>query len=232
MSRIFLTGANRGLGLEFARQLLQRGDTVFATARRPERRGLLRALGERYPQRLHILALDVAQPDAIARAAQQVIRRTDRLDVIINNAGVLHEGEHLGNLDAENLLYAFRVNAIAPVLVVQHLLPLLRRGERPVVFNISTQLASLARKTFGGYYGYSASKAALNMFTRTMAAELRAEGIIVVAVHPGWVRTDMGGPAAPLDPPTSVAGMLRLLDGLTPQHSGGFYTWEGHEHPW
>ncbi len=232
MRKVFLTGANRGLGLEMARQLLARGDWVLATARRPEQAVALQALARQHPNRLQVLALDVADPRAVQRVAQQAAEATQALDVLINNAGVLFEGERLGHLEAERLCQAFRVNAVGPVLLTQALLPLLQGGRRPVVFNLSTQLASLSKKTFGGYYGYAASKAALNMFTRTLAAELRPQGIIVVAVHPGWVQTDMGGPQAPLQPATSVAGMLRLLDGLTLAHSGGFYTWEGREHPW
>lgn len=232
MRRIFLTGANRGLGLEFARQLLARGDWVFATCRQPEQAAELQALRERYPDRLHLAALDVSDDASIAQAVAAVEGHTDRLDVLINNAGVLYRDEHPGNLQREQLARAFHINAIGPLLLTQALLPLLRRGERPVVFSLSTQMGSLTRKTYGGFYSYSASKAALNMFGRALAADLRDEGIIVVLVHPGWVQTDMGGPEAPLTPEASVGGMLRLLDGLTMDHSGRFFTWEGQEHPW
>ncbi|HEY57847.1 MAG TPA: SDR family oxidoreductase [Anaerolineae bacterium] len=232
MRYVFLTGANRGLGLEFARQLLERGDWVFATCRHPERAEALRALQQRFPQRLHVAALDVSDEQAIARAATEVAAQTERLDVLINNAGVLYRDEHLGNLRQSQLMHAFAVNAVGPLLLTQALLPLLQKGQRPVVFNLSTQMGSLTRKTYGGYYSYSASKAALNMFGRALAADLRSDGVIVVLVHPGWVRTDMGGAQATLDPPTSVAGMLALLERLKPEDSGRFLTWEGKEHPW
>ena len=230
--RIFLTGANRGLGLEFARQCVERGDWVFATCRHPENASALQALRREHPERLHIAALDVADDESIHRAVGEVQRHTEALDVLINNAGVLYRDERRGSLQRNRLLQAFSVNAVGPLLLTQALLPLLRRGQRPVVFNLSTQMGSLSRKTYGGFYSYSASKAALNMFGRALAADLREEGIIVVLVHPGWVRTDMGGAEAPLDAPTSVSRMLHLLDHLTPEHSGRFFTWEGREHPW
>ncbi len=232
MKRIFLTGANRGLGLEFARQLVARGDWVFATCRRPEEATALQSLQQQYPERLQIAPLDISDDGSIHQAAETVRRHTQALDVLLNNAGVLYRDEQLGNLQREPLLHAFSVNAVGPLLLTQALLPLLRQGQRPVVFNLSTQMGSLTRKTYGGYYSYSASKAALNMFGRALAADLRDEGVIVVLVHPGWVRTDMGGPGAPLDAPTSVQGMLRLLDQLTLEDSGRFFTWEGKEHPW
>lgn len=232
MRYVFLTGSNRGLGLEFARQLLERGDWVFATCRHPDQAKALRTLQQQFPQRLRVAALDVSDEEAIARVAAEAAAETDRLDVLINNAGVLHRDDHLGNLRQAPLMHAFAVNAVGPLLLTQALLPLLRKGRRPVVFNLSTQMGSLTLKNYGGYYSYSASKAALNMFGRALAADLRPEGVIVVLVHPGWVRTDMGGSQAPLDPPRSVAGMLALLERLTPEDSGRFLTWEGKEHPW
>ncbi len=228
---VLITGSNRGLGLEWVRQLAGRGETVWAAARHPARAEALQRLAARYPA-VHPLAMDVGDEASIAAAVAEIARHTDALDVVINNAGVLPEGETIANLRREDMLTACRVNAIGPMLVVQHTLPLLRRGRRKVIFNVSTMLASLTLKHGRSYYSYSASKAALNMFTRTLAAELRPEGIIAVVVHPGWVRTDMGGPAAPLLPHDSVRGMLALLDGLTLEHSGRFWTWEGKEHPW
>ena len=230
--RVLVTGASRGLGLEWVRQLAARGDVVFATCRRPQEADALNALAAQHPNKVKVLAMDVANDDSIAAALQAVAAQTDALDVLINNAGILHEGERITNLRSEGLMQAFRVNAVGPMMVAQRALPLLRRGERPVIFNISPMLASLAQKSGSGYCSYSASKAALNMFTRTLAAGLREEGIIVVAVHPGWVRTDMGGPSAPLTPPQSVRGMMAFLDKLTMAHSGRFWTWEGKEHPW
>ncbi len=230
--RVLLTGANRGLGLEWVRQLAARGERVFATCRQPAQATALQEVAREFADRVVVLPMDVSAPESIATAVQQVAQQTAALDVVINNAGVLFEHETIANLQAQHLETACRVNAIGPLMVAQQALPLLRRGHRPVVFNISTMLASLTLKDFGGYYSYSASKAALNMLTRTLAAELRPQGIIVVAVHPGWVRTEMGGPAAPLSPETSVRGMLQLLDGLTLAHSGRFWTWEGREHPW
>ncbi len=229
--RVLITGANRGLGLEWVRQLAARGDVVFATCRHPESATALRDVASRHP-RVHVLRMDVGDPVSVQAALEAVARQTDALDTLINNAGILKEGESIANLRADDLMDAFRVNAVGPMVVIQAALPLLRRGQRPVIFNTSTMLASLTLKRGSGYYSYGASKAALNMLTRTLAYELQRENIIVVTVHPGWVRTDMGGAAAPLSPPQSVRGMMALLDGLTMRHSGRFWTWEGKEHPW
>ncbi len=230
--RVLLTGANRGLGLEWVRQLAVRGETVFATCRQPEKAKALHDLQRRFPDNIKVFPLDVRSQASIAQAVNAVAAHTNALDVLINNAGILFEHEHITNLQAEHLKVSFQVNAIGPIMLAKQALTLLQRGKRPVVFNVSTMLASLTLKTFSGYYSYSASKAALNMLTRTLAAELRPQKVIVVAVHPGWVRTEMGGPGAPLSPEVSVQGMLRLLDSLTMRHSGRFWTWEGQEHPW
>ncbi len=231
MQRVLVTGANRGLGLAWVRHLAARGDEVFATCRRPEAAAALQALAEQ-EEKVHLLPMDVADEESIRTACAQIRRQGAVLDTVINNAGVLYEHETVDTLRPEHLLHACRVNAVGPMLVARAALPLLRPAPRPVIFNVSTMLASLTLKTFSGYYSYSASKAALNMLTRTLAAELRPQGIIVVAVHPGWVRTDMGGPQAPLSPQASVEGMSALLERLTMAHSGRFWTWEGKEHPW
>ena len=116
--------------------------------------------------------------------------------------------------------------------VTKALLPALRRGDRKTVVNISSQLGSIERNGGGGYYGYRESKAALNMFTRSIAGELASDGFICIAMSPGWVRTDMGGPQAPLSPEQSIRGMLTVIDGLTPAKSGHFWNHDGEELPW
>lgn len=232
MRHILITGANRGLGLELTRQTLDRGDHVFATCRHPEEAHALRALNDVHAAQLSILSLDVTDEASIIAAEEMVRTQTDHLDILINNAGVNPRGERLGDLDAETLLHTFHVNSVGPMMVAQRFLDLLRAGERSKIVNISSQMGSLIQKKSGGSYSYCTSKAALNMLTRALAFDLRSEGIIVVAMHPGWVRTDMGGSHAPLSPAESVSGMLRVIDKLKPTDTGRFLTWRGRKHPW
>jgi NAD(P)-dependent dehydrogenase (short-subunit alcohol dehydrogenase family) len=125
-----------------------------------------------------------------------------------------------------------RVNAIGPLMMSKAFAPLLRNGDNRRLVNITSQLGSLWRKESGGQYDYCASKAALNMYTRTLAADLKSDNITTVMVHPGWVQTDMGGESADLTPQESAQAVINLIDGLTPEMNGGFYRQDGTEHPW
>lgn len=232
MRHILITGANRGLGLELTRQTLTEGERVFATCRLPEEARALHSMADEHPDRLSILPLDVTDEASIITAEEMVRTQADHLDILINNAGVNPRGERLGDLEAETLLHTFHVNSVGPMMVTQQFLDLLRAGERSKIVNISSQMGSLIQKKSGGSYSYCTSKAALNMLTRALAFDLRSEGIIVVAMHPGWVRTDMGGNHAPLSPVESVSGMLRVIDRLRPADTGRFLTWRGRKHPW
>ena len=226
--RVLVTGAGRGLGLEMARQWAAAGDRVFASARRPG--PALTALVAAHPGQVTIVELDVTDDDSIARAADSVADATDALDVVVNNAAVHPKGASLGSYRRDEVAAVFGANTIGPLLVGQALLPLLRRGERPRLVNISTQVGSFTWNTGGKSPLYAASKAALNMFTRSMARE--AAGVVVVAVHPGWVKTDMGGASAPLSPSASVKDLRTLIDRLQPSDTGQFFNHDGHHHPW
>ena len=238
MEHIVITGANRGLGLEFTRQYLEQGAHVFAGCRQPEAAISLHTLQARYPQRLSMVALDVADADAIRRAHDMVHSQTESIDILINNAGIYssHGGdeplERLGRLSFEDALTVLRVNAVAPLLVAQQFLGLLRAGRGAKLINISSGYGSVSANTGGFPYYYSASKAALNMFMRTLAADAKRWGITTVLLDPGWVSTDMGGPGAPLAPEKAVGAMLRLIDALTPRHNGRFLTWQGDKQDW
>jgi len=230
--RALITGASRGIGLEFVRQLAERGARVYATCRTPARATGLQQIAERSGGRVCIYELDVADPASIARLRASLHADTDGLDLLINNAGVYPRGEHFGSLDPDLMISILRINSLGPVLVTQALLELLTAGNAPKVINITSQLGSLARKTGGGSYSYSGSKALLNMYTRAMAAELRPMGIIAVPVHPGWVQTDMGGSGAPLTVRESVQALLSLIDHLQMGDSGRYLQWDGSELPW
>jgi NAD(P)-dependent dehydrogenase (short-subunit alcohol dehydrogenase family) len=225
-----VTGANRGLGLEFVRQLLARGDHVVATCRHPGKATALNPLAGEFPGRLHVLPLDVADPKSIAELARELPLVCETLDLLVNSAGVLHSGERFGNLGPANLDDSFRTNARGPLLLVQALAPMLVDGAR--IANITSELGSIAALTRFGTPSYNISKAAQNMVTALLAKALATRGIVVLALHPGWVQTDMGGSGATLAPAQSVQGLLRVIDGATLQSSGQFFNWHGDALSW
>ena len=228
-----VTGANRGLGLEFTRQLLRGGTDVIAACRHPGRATALNTLAGEHPGRLHVLPLDVADPRSHAELARELplaIGPHARIELLVNNAGVLHSGERFGYLTPANFEDSFRTNALGPLLLVQALAPALAEGAR--VANLSSELGSIAGTTRFGTPSYNMSKAAQNMATVLLARALAARGITVVALHPGWVRTDMGGEGASLEPTEAVAALLRVVAGLRPSDSGRFLDWRGRAMPW
>lgn len=228
-----VTGANRGLGLEFARQLLARGDHVVAACREPGRAGALNSLAGEHPGRLHVLPLDVADArsrGALAAELPLALGEGGRIGLLINNAGVLHSGERFGRLGEANLEHSFRVNAMGPLLLVQALEPLLADGAR--VANLSSQLGSIGNCGRFGTPSYNISKAAQNMATVLLAHALQPRGILVAALHPGWVQTAMGGDQASETVEESAAGLLRVIDGLGAGDSGRFLDWRGESLPW
>ena len=235
-----VTGANRGIGLEFVRQLATRGDRVFATARDVKRATELQQLAKQHGDgRVKVIPLDVNAADSIRAAADAVQKETDALDLLINNAGVYaarvtaggDPAEKLGDLNFDDALKVIRTNAVAPLILTQALLPLLKRGADPKVVSITSGYGSVADNNGFPYY-YAASKAALNMFMRSFAGDAAARGIITIVMSPGWVQTDMGGKSAPTPPEQSVAGMLKVIDGLTDADNSTFKDWRGKEVSW
>ena len=238
-----VTGANRGLGLEFVRQLLARGDHVIATCRKPGKATALNALAGGHPGRLHVLPLDVADPKThleLARELPLVLGGPDedapnesrpaKLDLLINNAGVLHSGERFGRLSASIVEDSFRTNAMGPLLLTQALAESLADGGK--VANLSSQLGSIAGVSRFGTPSYNISKAALNMVSALLAQALGSRGISVLALHPGWAQTDMGGSDATVPATDAVSGLLRVIDGATAAQSGHFFDWQGRELAW
>lgn len=231
---VLVTGGNRGIGLEFVRQLLARGDRVVATARHPGKAAALNALAGEHPGRLHVLPLDVAEPKAHTSLAAELPLVLDgesgRLDLLINNAGVLHAGERFGEIRAAALTDSLQINALGPLLLTQALAPQLADGAR--VANLSSQLGSIANTTCFGTPSYNVSKAAQNMATRLLAHALAERRIVVLALHPGWVQTEMGGDDATLAPERAVEGLLKVIDVAEPSASGTFLDWKGEPLPW
>ena len=240
MRRVVVTGANRGLGLEFARQLAAAGDEVVATARHPKTAEELNKLATTSGGRVTVVRLDVGDPADVEAAALHVGERFDAVDVLINNAGIWMAPDQpdrassgpLADLRPDAVAEVLRINTVAPLAVTQALAPRLAAARRALVVNLSSGLGSIQGTTRRGNLAYGMSKAALNMLTRHLAAELGDQGTIVVSMSPGWVATDMGGPSAPLEPPESVKGMLNVLDALTPAQSGSFLDHAGAVLPW
>jgi NAD(P)-dependent dehydrogenase (short-subunit alcohol dehydrogenase family) len=221
---VLITGANRGLGLEFARQYAGAGWKVIATARQPETAAELNALGVR------VVALDVTDPKSIDGMAQSL--RGAPVDLLINNAGIFPRSGTLAETDFKDVAQTYAVNTIGPMRVTNALLPNLRLGTMKMVVSISSGLGSIENNTDGRFYGYRESKAALNMFTRTLAAELRGDGFTCVVLSPGWVQTDMGGAGATLTPEQSITGMRAVIAKLTPAESGTYWNYDGDPIPW
>ena len=221
---VLVTGANRGIGLEYARQFSAKGYTVIGTARRPEAAEELAAVADRVEQ------LDVADAASVAALAERL--EGVSIDILINNAGILDRNElTIDTVNYASMERAYQVNTVGPLRVTQALLPNVRAGDRKLLVSMSSQLGSIERSK-GRYYSYRASKAALNMINSIWAAEFGPEGITCTVLHPGWVRTRMGGSSAPFTPQQSVRGMLAIVDRFEPRMSGDFFRFDGIPMPW
>jgi NAD(P)-dependent dehydrogenase (short-subunit alcohol dehydrogenase family) len=221
---VLITGANRGIGLELARQYAAAGWRVIGTARKPDAAAELRELD------VNIVQLDVTDPSSVERMAKDLAGTP--IDLLINNAGIQPLMWTLEEVDFNDFERALAVNTVGPVRVTHALLTQLRAGKLRRIVNVTTNLSSIGENTEGGFYGYRESKAALNMFTKSLAADLGEEGFICIVLHPGWVKTDLGGPQAPLEVEDSVRGMIRVIDGLSPADNGSFRTWAGEQMAW
>ncbi len=223
-----ITGANRGIGLELARQSLQRGDSVTALVREPDKATELQALRERHPA-LTVLACDVSDDASVRRAAGQV---PSPVDALINNAGVMGHYASLEQMDLDDALRTFSINALGPLRLTRALLPKLKESKVKKVLHITSGMGSIDDNRSGGAYAYRMSKAALNMAARSMAVDLKSHGVLVAVINPGWVKTDMGGPNAPTPVVESATGILKELDGLTADRSGEFLDYAGKHWKW
>jgi NAD(P)-dependent dehydrogenase (short-subunit alcohol dehydrogenase family) len=220
MPTAIVTGTNRGIGLEFCRALAQRGWDVVALCRQSSQE--LGAL----PVRVHE-GYDVTDGAAIEAFASSVA--PDSVDLLINNAGILHSVP-LDDLDLDSIRRQFEVNALGPLRVTQSLLPALRDGARVAL--LTSRMGSIADNTSGGSYGYRMSKAALNAAGMSLARDLRPRGIAVAILHPGYVKTAMTGHSGLIEAPAAVAGLLARIDELNLDNSGSFWHANGEELPW
>jgi NAD(P)-dependent dehydrogenase (short-subunit alcohol dehydrogenase family) len=221
---ILITGANRGIGLALTAELLEGGCRVLGASRNPAKAGELEKLRKRHGKLLELVELDVTSDESVKGAAAKVQKIAGAMDVLVNNAAVFPEegDESIFEMKLEHFREAFETNVIGVVRVTREFVPLLEKGNSPRIVNISSGAGSVAAKEDYGYYAYAASKAALNMVTRGLAAEFRPRGICVVAMTPGWVKTEMGGPNAPLKPEESARAIARTITTLTMEKTSLF----------
>jgi len=212
---IFITGASRGLGLSLVQVALERGHTVHAGIRRLENDSILYKWMKEYPDKLYTYSMDVREETSIATISKQIDQKFGSLDVLINNAGVLAErGKGIEELNFDEVNTTLDINLIGPMKVVKHFLPLLYKGSNQVMVNISSDAGSL-QNAYGGDFPYGISKAALNMFTFQVSRYVKDKDIRVYAIHPGWIKTDMGGNDATGYPKDSANGILNIVEGKT-----------------
>ncbi|XP_025833810.1 uncharacterized protein LOC108739852 [Agrilus planipennis] len=244
---ILITGSNRGLGLGLVKQLLSipnPPDKIIATCRNLENAKELREIANKH-KNVHILLLDVTDfnsYDDFKRKLENILQ-DDGLNVLFNNAGTYPRVTKLELLNSSHLVNAFVTNTVAPIMLTKTLVPLLKTAaqknsdkpigsERAAIINMSSILASISENSSEGLYPYKCSKAALNMATKTLSIELKEDNIMAICLHPGWVKTDMGGPNARLDIEPSVKGIVDLILSVNSEHNGGFYQYDGKQLPW
>jgi NAD(P)-dependent dehydrogenase (short-subunit alcohol dehydrogenase family) len=226
MATVFITGASRGIGQRLARLYLERGDTVYATARRLDD---LDPLILQFGTKVIPVPLDVADGAAVDALAHVV---DVPLDLLINNAGVIGpEGANALTMDFPAFARTLQVNTLAPLRVVHALLPALRRAQTAKIVTISSQMGMMSYQK-SDRIAYRASKAAVNKVMQGLATDLEPEGIAVMMMHPGWVRTDMGGQGADISVEESAAALVQVIDELSLETTGSFKAWDGQTVPW
>ena len=232
MKTALITGASRGIGLEFCRQYAADGCRVLACSRHPERSDALNRLVAQYPQLIETHALDVADHAQIERLAQ--VLDHESIDLLINNAGIYPESDKrgFGHTDYAEWTRAFRINTMAPLKMAETFAAQIARSRHKTIVSITSKMSSIADNGSGGSYLYRTSKAAVNMVVKSLAIDLKPSGITAVVFHPGWVKTDMGGPNALISTEQSVSGIRQVISRLTLADSGKFFGYDGQVIPW
>ncbi len=230
MATILVTGANRGLGIEFVEQYLNEGNEVIATYRNENSSMDLIEMGNERSN-LKLLQLDVSSNKSLNSFAENL--GDSPIDIFINNAGVYGpRNSSFGNVDEENWIPAIKINAIAPILLTQLIIKNIRSGADKKLIYITSKMGSIDDNKGGGAYVYRSSKTALNAVVKSLSVDLENEGMTVALIHPGWVKTDMGGPNALIDKDTSVRGMTEVISNLDISSTGNFYNYDGSIIPW
>jgi NAD(P)-dependent dehydrogenase (short-subunit alcohol dehydrogenase family) len=232
MKTMLITGANRGIGLELCRQYTQAGWRVLACCRQPGKSDALKQLAAQHAKLISIHALDVADTAQIESLARTL--SSESIDLLINNAGIYPKSDNggFGHTDYAEWMSAFNINAMAPLKMAESFVAQVARSETRTIATITSLMGSIADNGSGGSYLYRSSKAAANMVVKSLAIDLKAQGITAVALNPGWVKTDMGGPNAMIPVEQSVTGLRQVISRLTPSDSGKFFDYDGQMLPW
>ena len=232
MRTMLITGANRGIGLEFVRQYVADGWRVVACCRKPAAAEALNRLAAQYPDQVTVHALDVTDHAQIDQLAQTLSEQP--IDLLINNADVYPpaRGHALGETDYAAWQQAFAVNTMAPLKITEAFILQIARSKLKTIVTITSKMGSIADNRGGGSYIYRSSKAGVNIVMKSLSIDLNPQKIIAILLHPGWVKTDMGGPGALITAEQSVTGMRRVIGNLTLKDSGKFYAFDGKEVPW
>jgi NAD(P)-dependent dehydrogenase (short-subunit alcohol dehydrogenase family) len=225
---LFITGANRGLGLEFVRQYAIDGWEVIASCRYPVEANALQSLKKKYAN-ISIIKLDVANFDEIHQVAESLKNVT--IDLLINNAGIYLD-RATDRINVDDWVQTFQVNSIAPVILLNAFKHHLANSGLKKAVTLSSKMGSIDDNTKGGSYLYRTSKAAVNMAIKTASIDLKPLGISIASLHPGWVQTDMGGPNGLIDIPTSVSGLRIVINNLSLANTGQFIDYQGKSIPW
>ncbi|WP_394251674.1 SDR family oxidoreductase [Vibrio profundi] len=228
MSTIFITGANRGIGLSLVKRYLQEGNTVYATYRNKANAQSLLSLKQANPN-LTCLELEITDYQSVS----SLVSKLGTIDILINNAGYYGpKGYGLGNVDVEEWRNVFEINTIAPLKLVEAILPLMASSPVKKIACLSSKVGSMTENTSGGGYIYRSSKAALNSVVKSLSNDLSSQGFTVLALHPGWVQTEMGGPNALIDTDTSALGLIKVIKSSNIEVSGHFFNYDGSEINW
>ena len=230
MTNVLVTGANRGLGLGFVKNYLGKNVNVVGTTRDLKSSKELLAIKERFPNNLEIFELDLLKESAGYTLANFLGDKP--IDILINNAGVGSSNQHLQAVSPKPWLEMLKVNLIAPLMVTQSIIDNVKKGSDKKIYFLSSQLGSIADNTSGGMYMYRSSKTGLNQVVKSLSVDLKPQGITVVSLHPGWVKTDMGGPNAPVSIDESIEGMMQVIDSTDIRDTGRFLNYDGKELPW
>lgn len=232
MKTTLITGANRGIGLEFSRQYAADGWIVLACSRNPGKSDELNKLAAQYPELIKILALDVSDHAQIERLAQEL--SDESIDLLISNAGIYPKSDvnSFGHIDYAEWMQVFRINTMAPLKMAETFATQLARSEKKIFVAITSKMGSIADNSGGRNYLYRSSKTAVNMVVKSLAIDLQSAGITSIVIHPGWVKTDMGGPNALISTEQSVSGMRQVISNLSMADSGKFFGYDGQEIPW
>ncbi|MGD2054599.1 MAG: SDR family oxidoreductase [Gammaproteobacteria bacterium] len=228
---VLITGASRGIGLEMVKYGIEQNWRIFACCRHPQQADSLLAVAKLANGRVTVHVADMDELATVQALAYEL--RNEAIDILINNAGVYGSDRNkFGNVDVHSWINTFKVNSIAPLKVAEALIEQVRMGDKKIIASMSSKMGSMADNGYGNSYIYRSSKAALNAVVKSMSIDLKDEGIKCVALHPGWVKTDMGGPNAEITTRECVTSLFNIILSLQPEDSGRFIDIDGADIPW